>query len=216
MSLLTYKIEDLAEDLILRLNLDRNKTLKRAIRGLSGYTVHKLVITVLSTGTLKECADILGYTNNPINQSIKEVFSDFFPERFNIRMFNKDKQGRQTSWRSLLLKYLDKKYCYKCRKIYDFNVFCSNVNNPDGKCAECPKCHHMLSQVTKKHIVQRTPAWSETSLIIELYAECPEGYHVDHIIPLRGDLVSGLHVLSNLQYLKASDNMKKNNKYTIE
>jgi len=38
-------------------------------------------------------------------------------------------------------------------------------------------------------------------------------YHVDHIIPLQGALVSGLHVHNNLQVIKASDNFMKGNRY---
>lgn len=64
--------------------------------------------------------------------------------------------------------------------------------------------------------LQRTPPWSETEAINEFYANCPEGYHVDHIIPLQGETVSGLHVRKNLQYLPAGKNMSKRNAYTPE
>lgn len=62
----------------------------------------------------------------------------------------------------------------------------------------------------------RVPTWSETKSIRKFYAECPDGFEVDHIIPLFGKLVSGLHVLRNLQYLTASENSKKSNKFNPE
>ena len=64
-------------------------------------------------------------------------------------------------------------------------------------------------------LLRRTPLWSEKELIAAFYENCPEGYHVDHILPLQGKLVSGLHVFGNLQYLPAKENHKKHNSFEV-
>jgi hypothetical protein len=42
-----------------------------------------------------------------------------------------------------------------------------------------------------------------------------EPWHVDHIIPLHGKFVSGLHVPSNLWFIKGEENRIKNNKFEV-
>jgi hypothetical protein len=72
-------------------------------------------------------------------------------------------------------------------------------------------------------LLQRTPEWlTDTDLwvIEEAYhlAQLRTNlfnfpWHVDHIIPLQGKNVSGLHVPSNLRVIPGSENVKKSNKY---
>lgn len=61
--------------------------------------------------------------------------------------------------------------------------------------------------------IQRTPPWADLKAIQWFYEDCPEGYEVDHVAPLRGKNVCGLHVLSNLQYLPKEENRLKGCKF---
>jgi hypothetical protein len=73
--------------------------------------------------------------------------------------------------------------------------------------------------------LQRTPKWltdselrmieAKYSLAAMLTRETGIIHHVDHIIPLRGKKVSGLHVFSNLRVIPGTDNVKKSNSYQI-
>jgi hypothetical protein len=69
---------------------------------------------------------------------------------------------------------------------------------------------------------QRTPAWltpEDLWLIEEFYETAAERtkstgvqWHVDHMIPLRGKTVSGLHVPGNLQVILGTENSRKGNR----
>lgn len=71
--------------------------------------------------------------------------------------------------------------------------------------------------------LQRTPKWltqhdykvMESKYAIAAWLSEIVGiqYHADHIVPLRGDNVSGLHVPDNLSIIPAQENMNKGNRY---
>jgi hypothetical protein len=66
----------------------------------------------------------------------------------------------------------------------------------------------------------RTTSWADDSQIAAYYKIAANltramgrRYEVDHIIPLQGKLVSGLHVQNNLQVLLKEDNCRKLNSF---
>lgn len=76
-----------------------------------------------------------------------------------------------------------------------------------------PEKVRLKSATERATRLQRIPPWADLKVIEEFYNACPKGYHVDHVIPLRGKTVSGLHVITNLQYLTDIENLKKSNKF---
>lgn len=87
--------------------------------------------------------------------------------------------------------------------------------------------HYLTARNAKRRatLLQRTPHWlspDDLCLICEFYETARnlseltgQPFQVDHIVPLQGRLVSGLHVPWNLQILSASENAHKNNSWEI-
>lgn len=73
--------------------------------------------------------------------------------------------------------------------------------------------------------IKRTPSWlSEFDLLkikclyqlaVMRTQESGQEWHVDHVVPLQGETVSGLHVPWNLRVIPATENLRKNNKYAM-
>lgn len=85
--------------------------------------------------------------------------------------------------------------------------------------------HKKLARTRKRQAakLKRTPNWltkEDLKFIEKAYAlaalktiETGFPWHVDHIIPLQGRNVSGLHVPTNIQVIPGSDNVKKHNRF---
>lgn len=64
-----------------------------------------------------------------------------------------------------------------------------------------------------RRLARATPTWADLAAIAAVYAQAGGGVHVDHIIPLAGRLVSGLHVAANLRAIPARENLVKSARF---
>lgn len=85
-------------------------------------------------------------------------------------------------------------------------------NNPAKTAAQAAK--------RRAKLLKATPSWANIDAIqieYDLAKWCSdvmgEKYHVDHIVPLQGKIVCGLHVHNNLQVIPASLNLTKSNSF---
>ncbi len=83
-----------------------------------------------------------------------------------------------------------------------------------------PQKHTAYIAKRRAEKLQATPAWANDFFMEEAYRLATLRtkmfgfvWHVDHIVPLRSKLVSGLHVETNIQVIPARANIQKGNKY---
>ena len=87
---------------------------------------------------------------------------------------------------------------------------------------ENPARRNLWTSNYRQAKIQRMPAGLNAGHMLEMesiYVYCSAlrsvglDYHVDHIVPLRGDEVSGLHAPWNLQVIPGVENMSKGNRF---
>lgn len=146
------------------------------------------------------------YQNN--KNKIKKIVRDYYQENrekiLSKRQENKERFNKQSND----YYHKNKERCSEKHKIW------SKKNRHKRTAAQIER------QLQKK---KRTPRWltdHDKVKIVEVYKMAFElskstgvKHHVDHIVPLMGESVSGLHVPQNLQVLPYDENIRKKNKY---
>lgn len=78
--------------------------------------------------------------------------------------------------------------------------------------------YNRMQRGRSRRVKQATPHWltpEQHQQMRRIYYTCPEGYEVDHMVPINGRTVCGLHVPWNLQHLLAEENRQKGNKLLV-
>ena len=130
------------------------------------------------------------------------------------------------------------RFCVVCkgwRKRSEFGKYSRDVDGVRRQCKTCmvvqsrgyavksPDVANAKNAKYRALKLQRTPKWlskSQYKDILKVYSKCRKvsrktgvKHEVDHIVPLKGRHVCGLHVPWNLQIITKSENAKKGNRY---
>lgn len=198
-----------------------------------GISYYQLIKTLINNST-PETAKLLRCGEQTINRTIRKVLMPIFGQL----------NGGGQTWSHVLLDFAGYYTCSSCsitKKKEEFSFDKYNSNGIDSRCKECKSAYNKayykkpnakdshLKAYTKNYykILERNQhykgerslrcvKWEDKELLTLFYKNCPEGYHVDHELPLKGELVSGLHVLANLQYITAEENMRKGNRVDLD
>lgn len=185
------------------------------------------ILKAIQAGSVEVLANQLNCGTTTVNRFLRKNF----PYLSRATLSNK------------FLEFLSLKVCSTCKNLKPFSEFSKNRAKTFGLAGECKSCKNTrrrkdyadntdkysnyyknykrknpekYREYTAKYAAkkkERIPAWADLDKIKDFYNNCPEGYEVDHIIPLQGEKVSGLHIVTNLQYLAPSNNRSKGNKF---
>lgn len=159
----------------------------------------------------KRCSETKEYTSFNRDASRKDGYHSYCRECSAIdkkKAYEAKKQhyiAKANDWRSNNPEKT-KSYSKKARQVHKATRRADWMQYTANKLQACPKwlTNEQRQSIKDKYVVAKYLEEVTGNLI---------KYHVDHIVPLRGVGVCGLHVPWNLQILNAKDNMSKNNKY---
>jgi hypothetical protein len=189
---------------------------------------HSIYLELIKSDTTKTVASNLGLSDDIIEKITSRTLYPLFPEK-----------PKGIKWSAWLLSLIDYKKCQTCSRLLSrVEHYGSSSITWDKYAYRCKECKaldrknftinnplynsntyalHKSEYVARavKYNTQRskaTPPWANTKVLKAIYDNAEED-HVDHIIPLQGESVCGLHVETNLQYLSPLENIRKSNKF---
>ena len=126
-------------------------------------------------------------------------------------------------------KLLSNRTCVECKRLDKIkwgsqpHVKAASIARANAHNKANPEMHLARTRKRQAALLQRVPKWDpDVHLIVAKYqlaAMLTQAsgipHHVDHIIPLQGKNVSGLHTFSNLRVIPGEENVKKSNKYAV-
>lgn len=223
------KHTEIVNKIVSKKGLDYDTEVHKAFGSKPKVLLGNLISCVLDAEDLNEASKNLGISKRTLERIMPKVFPECKVSK---------------PWHLKLKEFINLKTCNSCKETKELENF-GKVKTRQGYSSICKDCDNKRSKakrvenpekqraIGRNHyysnkedyiarnanrrasLKQRTPKWADLEKIKSIYQERPEGFHVDHIIPLQGGKVSGLHVPENLQYLKAEDNIKKSNKFKV-
>lgn len=223
-------IEEVKESIYKNLNLNKYSEFVPKWGSKPPILIGQLVDALFDLETGPKAIASLGRSEQSFNRNIKKLF-------LGVTL-----QGGGQSWKQWLISQSDYKKCSKCESFklkIEYNKSSDTYDMLSYLCRDCAKVksakhysenksyfqeywkQHLPEQRAKNAkrralLLQRTVKWANLVEIEQFYINCPKGYHVDHYYPLQGKTVCGLHVLENLQYLPAAENLSKGNRMPEE
>lgn len=202
-----------------KLNVDGNVIVKKAWGHMPAYTYSDVITRLLASEGKIPVTDIFVEMSKPTSRDLLK------------KVFNRERLHGGHNWYAHALSLINKRQCTTCKNIKETTEYYKDNRSYDGCRSVCIECDQAYKDMHRRANLGQYAAtaskyrankhlalvpWADTDEIKAIYDNCPEGKEVDHIIPIQGTIVCGLHCKHNLQYLPVSDNRSKSNKFDTE
>lgn len=219
-----------AQEIIVKNNLDGDSWARKPRAEYPGCTVLEFIEKILIHKTSIQFSIKEGWGEQTTYRVLKKILVPVFGQL----------HGGNETWARVLLQSIEIKMCPNCATYKRYIEYGKDIHNFHSICPVCRVCKNIRNNAyydankdgyyktyvdmhrgeynarnakRRANKVSATPSWANLDIIKRIYECCPEDCHVDHIVPLQGANVCGLHVEYNLQYLTVEENLAKGNKF---